>query len=440
MDNLTVHLAPSVDASILPYGDQTEIDVKTYDESTTPDPHDLVVFSDNNDEILSQAHDWLADHVGVVILNAGSKLNDFLLQEVGVALHDLPDGVFVHQERETHTRLIQSATIGNGQGAESDQSASQRFGVVPTSRSPFDSDEPSSLRPLFVEAVSHLITHKQQGFVSAPETDEFPEGLEYYTFTVTKQDIRSLPYDNEDIQSVTISFDYHFALFLNDPPHGEHYQYIHLREEVRASPGELAWTYNDTWSYGAMQFHLELENSLDHPDIVLEETAPENEVEKTEVTDTTSFDIGFSTTDGGSGQFGYSKSRTHIIKDWEIINESTGNDSSWTYAQNTPYDGKYKKNSSFCKVCNAGEFGGGVDIGSIPALSRGTLTLDTQSVWRTQNVITDPVTLHTDYKWWFSAVTKTGFGCMPHWWWVSNFFGVDIDMSKVPEKNTTKQE
>lgn len=435
MEKLTVHVASSVNALPLPYDNQNETDVKTYDESTTPDPHDLVVFPDDNDEMLSQAHDWIADHIGVVVLNAGGNLNDFLLQEVGVALNDLPEGVFVHRENETHTRLVQSPTRGNGQRVESDQTASQGPRTVPTPEVPVGIEKSSSLRPLFVEAVAHLVAHEQRGFVSAPQTDEFPEGLEYYTFTVTKQDTRWLSYDDEIIQYPTISFDYHFALFLNDPPHGEHYQYIHLREEVRASPGELAWTYTDTWSYGAMQFNLEFENSIGHSDIVLDQTAPENEAEEIKVTDTTSFDIGFSTLDGGSGEFGYSKSRTHVIEDWEVINQSTGNNSSWTYVQNLPYDGKYEENSSFCKVCNADRFGGGVDVGSIPALSRGTLTLDTQSVWRTESVITDTVKLSTSYNWWLSAVMRTGYGCSSHWWNPSNLFTLDIDMSKVPEKN-----
>ncbi len=147
------------------------------------------------------------------------------------------------------------------------------------------------------------------------------------------------------------------------------------------------------WSLG----YFNIQTGIQNGDFKYYDCSPTNVNKQAQVTSSTQFEIGYeyetpepkpegdiklSNIDKVSGVFSLSESVTKEISDWEIrLNKAN----SWTYLQNSPYNGESPSGweSMEYKVAH---FPPRWEIKSLPILSTNTMDYEVMSVWRNDSV------------------------------------------------------
>lgn len=124
-------------------------------------------------------------------------------------------------------------------------------------------------------------------------------------------------------------------------------------------------------------------NAFPDDTLALLNASPANTSGEREITDESSFDIGYSS-EGPGGNFSYSKSVTHNIQDWQATNNVEKNDTQWVYASANPFN--FNLNWTGCGQGQAIWLPVSCYLQPANPLSLGTIQFHTQSLWKTAAV------------------------------------------------------
>ncbi len=345
-------------------------------------------------ELLNRA---IGAGVGVMVLDASAADKTALRRHLGITFNDGQDslGYFFDLSRDRHAEIFElpkrwspapedlEAVPTRPEFGPAAQAVEATFNRGPV-RSSVQPDDPAEVARYVGKVYSYLAETRgaQEGVsIDAVGPPNIPAAIKKWTTTIHVQNKRTLGHRQE----AQLDFEIVIAAYLNNPPAGDHFQYVYVETNGILVPGKLA--HNSSYHRGWFQRDLRMRVAPEaNPSIVLADTAPNNVSGVRSVTDGVSFDIGFSA-DGVSSTFGFSQSTTRDIADWRIIEDSTPPVTSWRYFQNHPFDGRGRRccagGSRDCAM-------NGLDkVKSPPTLSKFTLTTNTQAVWRTTSVLDD---------------------------------------------------
>jgi hypothetical protein len=160
-------------------------------------------------------------------------------------------------------------------------------------------------------------------------------------------------------------------------------------------------------------------------------SSPANTSGVSTVQTSSNVNIGFSTGGVATG-YTYSNSVTNSIADWQIVQQSG---TSWNYFQATPFNGNATDNGTIDN-CIDWAHGNGVQTSEFPAISTSSLQFAVNTVWKTNEVLTDTVTFQgytsnqVDY-----IMTQVILGATnkeASWFWIGSTTDTfDIDMSVI---------
>ena len=240
--------------------------------------------------------------------------------------------------------------------------------------------------------------------ISAMQTTNIPPELLYATYYYSQK----VPWKLTDAgrkkgtQTPWYQVDYTFTIFLDNGtvPQGD-FQFVLAEAEMTANPkgnGDFlnmnakAGSDWDPGTYVEMAWF----QTYAHIDIApvtaqgwtMTSNSPPTVNGTTNVTSSSSFNIGFNTAQGIFGSYTFGSSVTHPIQDWKVTNDSSGVKASWDYSSAYPLDGlgdyscadqpMFSQHSCYI-------------VKKPNDLSLDTLTLDTKGVWQTSKVVDDSV-------------------------------------------------
>jgi hypothetical protein len=263
-----------------------------------------------------------------------------------------------------------------------------------------------------------------------------PEGLVWYnwvysrthTFTASGSYNSDADLGPPPSKTITTYLTYVIQGALNNATQSGAFQYLGLQETGIFQNNGMA-SNTDTscgWTLGSICPIFTVPSSL-----VWYQSSPSNTNNVSTVTTGSSVTVGFNAGNtGGSGNasYTYSNSVTENITDWYITQQTATN---WVYGQNTPFDGNTTDPS---EINNSRGWNGTIDTSTFPTISTSSLQFAASAVWKTNQVITDEVTISTSNRMRvdYIMVDKVlGFGNAWADWWYQNPPGdsFSIDMS-----------
>ncbi len=264
----------------------------------------------------------------------------------------------------------------------------------------------------------------------------FQEGRGYYFAGMEK---------DAQVPSYTLNFD--VMLFADTKQ--TTFKYVYIETSGSYSPGTMV---NDDWWGGRLWFQdfIDLSYKLTDADgsltdIIWKASNPQSRNDEKKVTDTTSFDIGFTAgakggKEGGtkgeiSGSYSFEHSEERNIQDWNLIatSESARNKSGWQFYQESPWS---PIQWEFPLPWYVGWYAGIPK--EIPNLSKGELQIHTQSVYQAvKSAVNKVLRLDVRASQWYEALHNWGGGVN----WSNrvktdpNEFSFNIDLSKLDTKD-----
>lgn len=164
------------------------------------------------------------------------------------------------------------------------------------------------------------------------------------------------------------------------------------------------------WSIGELAV---LGQNISSATIVTKQSSPNNVNNQTQYTSGSSFTVGVAAgTDGLNGNASYTigSSQTASISDWTVLQSGPN---SWRFYQQTPYNGTLPDD----KVPD--NAGGPNGVTALPAISKGSLAYNTQTVWSQI-----PANQQQSYIWYsyntksyFTYANETGTTKWHFWFW-----------------------
>ena len=263
-----------------------------------------------------------------------------------------------------------------------------------------DPEQPEPLNPdpgTFIWQVLDYITEAREGAVpdvpqwiaDAESINEGPQPRQKH-FTVHKILEKTIPNGWEGAvgqskaqSGVTLTVVLQFSIFENKNRATGDYYLVFVNNASTVYPGKMVS--NSKYTKGFIQFVYDasLVPSEHQSQWQYKDHSPLNINNEIEVTTSMEFKVGVDK-DGFSGEHTYGNSVTEVIRDWEIIDKTRGLETSWHYTLNNPNPSK-----PFCS---------GWNVKSFPSLSTATLKVDTASLWRTNDLQTDPTWFAVDMK------------------------------------------
>ena len=209
-------------------------------------------------------------------------------------------------------------------------------------------------------------------------------------------------------QYISCQTTYEFDGFLNNWPETGPFQYLFLHQTGIFQTNGMAHNGDHTKGW----YLTQLAPSFEVPSqLVYYQSSPPNVANKSSVTTTSGFSVNFSN-EGAGASYDFSQSETREISEWEII-QLTGN--SWRYAQASPYAG-----TTTTFPDNMVESNDKGELKGLPNISKYSLQFDVQSVWKTNALVTVPVTvkcsnyLRADY---IITEYESGTAWSGYWWY-----------------------
>lgn len=281
---------------------------------------------------------------------------------------------------------------------------------APTASSVQSARKPQLDTDVFVTSlVSRLSTPT---VTPAQASGDIPAGLIYATFNYAFPVPWTIPNTGRTGNSQTLTFTptYTATVFLNNQnnPQGD-FQYVLVDTDVTANPTSgtgnfanlkgstpshqcQACAYDEVaWFQDSVTVDLSPAQDVTW---VLEGTSPETVNGETDITTEVNFDIGYNQVEGSGANFGYSRAVTRTLSDWQVTNGSSDPNTGWYYRSQQPYD------SDANPYCGKQQpiYASGCYLNLPNELSRNTMQLHTQAVWRSPSVLNDWVTFHTATK------------------------------------------
>jgi hypothetical protein len=237
------------------------------------------------------------------------------------------------------------------------------------------------------ELVSQIIDHQMEAGKTVEQ--DIPPDVKKWTISYTlikKGEI----HDFGKTQNPSLSITYDIIAFLNNPPQGERYQYIYIRQKGVANPG-VPMDYSTYYKgYGQFQVDTDIHPITHAADLVYDASSPPNVNDKRNITSKIGFSLEYTEKGGGGAKFNYEESITQEVFEWQIVERTNTSNMHWSFAERYPLN--YLEMS-----CGAGNpdnypFDYWDRVKYFPNLTRYALQPQTQSVWRTIKLLKEPVT------------------------------------------------
>lgn len=377
----------------------------------------------------------------VLLLDANDEFKQVLAERIGFRSHGTSRGYAAVRRTDAKGKVrYYISEVGDTTApaslycAEGDDDTAQGAKQVTADAAVFENQEQTL--PMTEEGLDFFIASlKPSASAQADETPP-PAGLVQYTWIYSRSHSFTASGNQSSSgigpppqRTISTNLTYTFEGALNNSTQSGAFQYIGVQENGIFQNNGMSST-DDTsfgWVLGSFCPSLSASSEFNWYS-----SSPANANDVTQVTTGSSVTVGFNASNsGGSGNasYTYSNSTTNNISDW-YVTQQTG--SSWTFAQNTPYDGNTTSGSTVADCINW--YSGHVNTSSFPTISTSSLQFAVDEVWKTNSVLTSSQTfsitnqMRVDY-----IMIKTFLGLGTKWaTWIYTSSPADtftIDMS-----------
>lgn len=205
-------------------------------------------------------------------------------------------------------------------------------------------------------------------------------------------------------QNVYYELNYNFEIFLDNKtdPQGD-FQWISVRIDGEANPtagtGNFVNMADDEKAWWQDRLKFSVGPQSQYKDIITSYgSSPETENGRSTVTSGVDFTVGLNK-EGPSGEFGYHYEQERDITDWKIGNNSSGNYMEWDYrSSRLDADQDYGCANPYNNWVTNGFHGASCYPTDPSELSKNTLSVHAQAVWKTDKVLSEwvPFDVHSE--------------------------------------------
>ena len=373
---------------------------KTFAAGDTPGTGDVLVIDANTSSPDDVKLGFPAIDAGaaLLVLDGGDDFKEALAAHIGFRSHGASRGYKVSRTNDGGAVRFHISEVGDSTAPASLYSASGTANTEQGTRQ-VDADgavyeNQEQTQTMTEEDLAFFVASLAPAASLEAATTPPPAGLVKYTWIYSKSHSFTASGNQSDSgigpppsKTISTNLTYTFEGALNNSVQSGAFQYLGVQENGIFQNNGMSST-SDTdfgWVLGSISPSFAAPSAFNWYS-----SSPPNTNDVTQVTTGSSVTVGFNASNtggGGNASYTYSNSTTNNISDWYVTQQTS---SSWTYGQNTPYDGNTTSGSTVADCINW--YSGHVNTSSFPTISTSSLQFAVNEVWKTNSVITSAQT------------------------------------------------